>query len=104
VRDVVKFISVARTTDSMHRTSMAYTTGDARPCIEQAVYAQEFYQAAANGYRPEVRIKVNRQEYNGEPRMEYKDRLYSVIRTEKAPNDWLIIIGQSVVNEEARDV
>jgi hypothetical protein len=104
VRDTVKFVAIANTVDSMHRASVSYTVGSEVPCIEESVWANEFYQASAQGYRPEVRIKTNKRNYNGEPRMQYNGTTYTVIRTEKAEKDWLIVIGQSLVNEVARDV
>lgn len=104
MRDVVQFQAATKSMDAVGGAIMAFSTGAEIPCIEEAVFAREFYQAEATGYRPEVRIKVNKRSYAGEPRFVFKGEWYSVIRTEKARNDWLIIVGQSVVNEEARDV
>ena len=104
MRDTVKFVAVTDTVDSMRRASVTYTVGSEVPCIEESVWANEFYQASAQGYRPEVRLKTNKHNYNGEPRMQYKDTIYTIIRTEKAEKDWLVVIGQSLVNEVARDV
>jgi SPP1 family predicted phage head-tail adaptor len=68
---------------------------------EKSVRQSEFYQAAANGLRPEIVLEVNTFEYNGEPMLEYNGKTYDIIRTFKKDNEKIELVCQGVVNNAA---
>lgn len=50
-------------------------------CGEKSVTRSEFYNAAANGLKPEVILVVHRYEYSGEKKVIFEGVRYRVIRT-----------------------
>lgn len=50
---------------------------------ELSVRSSEFYQASAQGYKPEIQLSVRIIEYNDEVKVKFNDKLYEVIRTYK---------------------
>lgn len=59
-----------------------------------SIRQSEFYQAAANGFKPEIAFKIWAIEYKGEELLEYKNQKYSIIRTfEKGETIELICEG-----------
>ncbi|WHP40766.1 phage head-tail adapter protein [Lysinibacillus boronitolerans] len=52
-----------------------------------SVRSSEFYQASAQGYKPEVQLSLRISEYADEVKLKFNDKLYEVIRTyEKGEN------------------
>lgn len=56
------------------------------------VYANEFYQANEQGYRPSLRLRISSLNYNDESELEYMNIVYSVIRTQEATADELVLV------------
>lgn len=56
------------------------------------VYANEFYQANEQGYRPSLRLRISSLNYNNESELEYMNIVYSVIRTQEATADELVLV------------
>lgn len=56
------------------------------------VYSNEFYQAASQGFKPELRLRTSSLNYNGEKELEYMGKIYSIIRTQNPTPDELIIV------------
>ena len=50
-------------------------------CNVNSIGGREFYDAAAQGLKPEIEFVIHRYEYNGEQKVEFKGRSYTVIRT-----------------------
>lgn len=50
-------------------------------CGLKSVTRSEFYNAAANGLKPEIVFVVHGYEYNGEKEVIFEDNRYKVIRT-----------------------
>jgi SPP1 family predicted phage head-tail adaptor len=50
-------------------------------CNELSVGQTEFYQAMATGLKPEIKLELNRFEYNNEKKVKYNNIVYDVIRT-----------------------
>lgn len=50
---------------------------------EISVGQNEFYQAHANGLRPEIKLELNKLDYGNEQKIKYKEVVYKVIRTYK---------------------
>ncbi len=56
------------------------------------IYANEFYQANEQGYRPTLRIRISSLNYNGENELEYLGTTYTVIRIQNPKADETILI------------
>ena len=96
-RDVVKLISINVTENDM---------GDIiETPVEREVFADkqsirqsEFYQAAATGLRPELMFVVRSIDYNGEQKLKYNSKEYTIIRTYDKDGELTELICQGVVN------
>ena len=96
-KEVIKLISVTVTENDM---------GDIiETPVEREVYADkqsirqsEFYQAAATGLRPELMFVVTSIEYEGEQKLKYNDKEYTIIRTYDKDDELTELICQGVVN------
>lgn len=73
--------------------------------VERKVFAEkmsirqtEFYQAAANGFKPQLAFKVWLDEYNDESDLLYKGKKYSIMRTFSKDGKELELICEGAVN------
>lgn len=62
------------------------------------IYANEFYQADKQGYKPTLRLRLSSLNYNDEPFLEYRGKVYSVIRTQYPVADEVILICEKKLN------
>lgn len=69
-------------------------------CNEKGVKRNEFYQAQAQGYRPELCIEIKALEYDKEGHFEYNGTMYRVIRTYPVKNECLELICQALVADD----
>lgn len=63
------------------------------------VYANEFYEANEQGFRPTLRLRISVLNYNGEQELKYKGITYSVIRTQEPEADELILVCERKVKD-----
>lgn len=56
------------------------------------VYANEFYEANEQGYKPTLRLKISALNYNNECELIYTNKTYSIIRVQEVTADELILI------------
>lgn len=56
------------------------------------IYANEFYQASSQGYKPTLRLRTSSLNYNGEKELEYMGEIYTIIRTQNPVADELILV------------
>jgi SPP1 family predicted phage head-tail adaptor len=72
-------------------TDLTENVADGQPrevlADRKAVRQSEFYQAVANGFRPEITFIVWRADYLDEDRLTYNGQSYEVIRRFPDPND-----------------
>ena len=96
-RDVIKLISITTTENDMGDT---IEVQDERQVFadKQSIRQSEFYQAAATGLRPELMFVVRTIEYNGETRLKYNGKEYSIIRTYDKDGELTELVCQGVVN------
>lgn len=64
------------------------------------IFADEFYQANEQGFKPTLRLRISDLNYNGESELEYGDKTYTIIRTQNPVADELILICE----EKAKNV
>ena len=56
------------------------------------VYANEFYEANQQGFRPSLRLRISTLNYNYETELIYMNQTYSIIRTQEPTADEMILI------------
>jgi len=56
------------------------------------VYANEFYEANQQGFRPSLRLRISALNYNYENELIYMNQTYSIIRTQEPTADEMILI------------
>ena len=59
---------------------------------EEDIYANEYYQANQQGYKPTLRLVISTLNYNNENELIYMDIKYTIIRTQKKNEDELILV------------
>ena len=69
-------------------------------CNVKGVKRSEFYQAQAQGYRPELCVEIKECEYHREGHFEYNGVTYRVIRTYPVKGEALELICQALVQDD----
>ena len=67
---------------------------------EKGVKRNEFYQASAQGYRPELCVEIRAADYHREAHIEYDGVMYRIIRSYPVKNECLELICQSLVSDD----
>lgn len=63
------------------------------------IYANEFYQANEQGFKPSLRIRISSLNYSNERELIYKGITYTIIRTqEPLPDETILICQRKVKN------
>ena len=96
-KDVISLITVTTTENELGDTIEVSTERQVF-ADKQSVRQSEFYQAAATGLRPELMFVVRTIEYNGETRLKYNGKEYSIIRTYDKDGELTELVCQGVVN------
>lgn len=93
---------LCRETEHIDRLGKPYKKYDRREvfCNEKGVKRSEFYQAQAQGYKPELCVEIKELDYNQESHFEYRDIMYRVIRTYPVKNECLELICQALVADD----
>lgn len=69
-------------------------------CNVKGVKRSEFYQAQAQGYRPELCAEIKESEYSREGHFEHGGIMYRVIRTYPVKNEALELVCQALVQDD----
>ena len=56
------------------------------------IYANEFYEANEQGYKPSLRLKISILNYANEQELIYMNNIYNIIRTQEITSDEMILI------------
>lgn len=56
------------------------------------VYANEFYEANQQGFKPSLRLRISALNYNDEEELIYMGKTYSIIRTQEPTADEVVLI------------
>ena len=56
------------------------------------VYANEFYEANQQGFKPSLRLRISALNYNDEEELIYMKKVYSVIRVQEPTADEVVLI------------
>lgn len=98
MRDVsCKLLSTQIITDSIG-VETEKTTELEIPIIKvEDVYANEFYEANEQGYKPSLRLRVSALNYSGQEELIYMSTTYSIIRTQEITADEIILVCERKV-------
>lgn len=61
------------------------------------IYANEFYAANEQGFKPTLRIRISAINYNNESELIYKGHTYSIIRHQEPNADEIILVCERKV-------
>lgn len=61
------------------------------------IYANEFYEANEQGYKPTLRLRISSLNYNNQKELKYMDILYTIIRTQEPTADEIILVCERKV-------
>ena len=56
------------------------------------VYANEYYEANQQGYKPSLRLRISTLNYNNEKELIYMNTIYTIIRTQEITADEMVLI------------
>lgn len=56
------------------------------------VYANEFYEANGQGYKPTLRLRISSLNYNNQKELKYMNIVYTIIRTQEPTADEMILV------------
>lgn len=56
------------------------------------VYANEFYEANQQGYKPSLRLRISALNYHDEKELIYMNTIYTIIRTQEITADEMVLI------------
>lgn len=56
------------------------------------IYANEFYEANEQGYKPSLRLKISNLNYDNQQELIYMNKTYTIIRKQEITADELILI------------
>lgn len=61
------------------------------------IYANEFYEANEQGFKPSLRLCISSLNYNGQRELSYMNTIYTIIRTQEITADELILVCERKV-------
>ena len=61
------------------------------------IYANEFYSANEQGFKPTLRLRISALNYNGESELLYNGITYSIIRIQEPEADEIILVCERKV-------
>lgn len=62
------------------------------------VYANEFYEANEQGFKPTLRLRISTLNYNDEKELIYMGNTYSIIRTQEQVDETILVCERKVRN------
>lgn len=92
---------IATSITLLKRTITSDTIGVQNETIEQTevpllkvedIYSNEFYEAEAQGYKPELRLRLSTLNYDNQPELIYNGITYTVVRTQTPVIDETILV------------
>lgn len=62
------------------------------------VYANEFYEANEQGFKPTLRLRISTLNYNNEKELIYMGTTYSIIRAQEQVDETILVCERKVKN------
>lgn len=95
----VTLLSKSLTSNSIGVQSETITQTEVPIMKIEDIYANEFYQANEQGFKPSLRIRISSLNYSNERELIYKGITYTIIRTqEPLPDETILICQRKVKN------
>ena len=93
MRDVsCKLLSTTLTTNSIGVQTETKIEIEIPIIKVEDVYANEYYQANQQGFKPSLRLRISALNYNDEEELIYMGKTYSIIRTQEPTTDEVVLI------------
>lgn len=94
--DLLTLVSQTETTDEYGDTVISESKRDVF-CVLSSIGMKEFYQAAAVGLQPEIKLKIaDYLDYAGERYVEFNSVRYKVLRTYRKGNELELTVYREV--------
>lgn len=98
MRDVsCKLLSTILKTDSIGVQKEVQTEVEIPIIKVEEVYANEFYEANEQGYKPSLRLRISSLNYNNEKELIYMGITYSIIRASEPYADEVVLVCERKV-------
>lgn len=98
MRDVsCKLLSTILKTDSIGVQKEVQTEVEIPIIKVEEVYANEFYEANEQGYKPSLRLRISSLNYNNEKELIYMGTTYSIIRASEPYADEAVLVCERKV-------
>ncbi len=98
MRDVsCKLLSTILKTDSIGVQKEVQTEVEIPIIKVEEVYANEFYEANEQGYKPSLRLRISSLNYNNEKELIYMGTTYSIIRASEPYADEVVLVCERKV-------
>lgn len=95
---ICKLIAYAYSKDSIGNEILTETVNEIPIIRVEDVYASEFYQAAQQGLRPNLRLRISTLNYNNELELEYMGTRYTIIRSQMEGDETILVCERKVKN------
>lgn len=93
MRDVsCKLLSTTLTTNSIGVQTETKIEIEIPIIKVEDVYANEYYQANQQGFKPSLRLRISALNYNDEEELIYMGKTYSIIRIQEPTADEVVLI------------
>ena len=93
MRDVnCKLLSTTLQTDSIGVQKEVQTEVEVPIIKLEEVYANEFYEANEQGFKPTLRLRISSLNYNNEKELIYMGTTYSIIRSSEPYADEVVLV------------
>lgn len=99
MRDVsCKLLSTSIQSDSIG-VEKEITTEIEIPIIKvEDIYANEFYEANEQGFKPTLRLRISTLNYSNQKELIYMGTTYSIIRTQEQVDETILVCERKVKN------
>lgn len=98
MRDVsCKLLSTTLKTDSIGVQKEEINEVEIPIIKVEDVYANEFYKANEQGYKPSLRLRISNLNYDNQSELIYMNKIYSIIRIQEITTDELILVCERKV-------
>ena len=98
MRDVsCKLLSTTLQTDSIGVQREVQTEVEVPIIKVEEVYANEFYEANEQGFKPTLRLRISSLNYNNEKELIYMGTTYSIIRPSEPYADEVVLVCERKV-------
>ena len=93
MRDVsCKLLSTTLITDEIGVQKEVQKESEIPLIAVEDVYANEYYEASQQGYKPSLRLRISALNYHDEKELIYMNTIYTIIRAQEVTADEMVLI------------